>query len=254
MMLELVDRLDEVTSNCAVMSSYLASSDPDDSHFVRERIASGKCFMAIDVVGETYFFPSRFVGYKDNSRIKHENGDNKDGRLTNVAIEKLIAGSTLEASEALEEVFLHFCQRKNIVPFKVKRKYWNLRALHIDLGNDIRAFSEGLAAQKEITVFKRCAKLVAEVKAEREPICECCGFDFKRIYGNIGDGYTECHHMDPLYKRAGKNLPTSKDEVALLCANCHRMVHRTRDGYTIAEVKAEMERAKRSRAHEKARR
>lgn len=243
MMLELVDRLDEVTSNCAVMSSYLASSNPDDGRFVRDRIASGACFLAIDVAGEINFFPSRFVGYKDNSRIKHENGDNKDGRLTNVAIEKLIVGSKLEPSEPLEGSFLRFCQDYKIKAFQKSRKYWDLTSSRIELGNDITEFSEGLAIQREITVFKRCSKLVAEVKAKRDPVCECCAFDFQRVYGELGRGYIECHHLDPVSKRAGKNLPTTPADVALLCANCHRMVHRTRKGHTLAELRAEMKKA-----------
>jgi 5-methylcytosine-specific restriction enzyme A len=54
--------------------------------------------------------------------------------------------------------------------------------------------------------------------------CEACGFDFVRRYGDRGDGFIECHHTRPVSSmRPGEK--TKLNDLRLLCANCHRMVH-----------------------------
>jgi 5-methylcytosine-specific restriction protein A len=68
---------------------------------------------------------------------------------------------------------------------------------------------------------------IAQVKAEnngRLP-CEVCGFDFLRTYGELGRDYAQVHHLKPLADRA-KPSQTLLADLAVLCANCHVMVHR----------------------------
>lgn len=54
--------------------------------------------------------------------------------------------------------------------------------------------------------------------------CEVCGFNFMRKYGAHGDGYIEVHHVTPLHE--AQISETRLTDLALLCANCHRMSHR----------------------------
>lgn len=58
--------------------------------------------------------------------------------------------------------------------------------------------------------------------------CEVCDFDFAHIYGALGEGYIEVHHVTPLYVSGTRE--TKLDDLACLCANCHRMCHRSRPG------------------------
>ncbi|MFD8303176.1 HNH endonuclease [Streptomyces sp. NPDC059690] len=58
--------------------------------------------------------------------------------------------------------------------------------------------------------------------------CEVCDFDFARTYGGLGEGYIEVHHVTPLYISGTRE--TKLDDLACLCANCHRMCHRSRPG------------------------
>lgn len=59
--------------------------------------------------------------------------------------------------------------------------------------------------------------------------CEKCGFDFYEIYGNVGDGFIECHHkIDVIYYK--NNIVVKDSDFILVCSNCHRMLHR---GYKI---------------------
>jgi 5-methylcytosine-specific restriction endonuclease McrA len=58
-------------------------------------------------------------------------------------------------------------------------------------------------------------------------ICEvpACGFDFLKTYGALGKGYAQVHHLRPLsdYSGVGK---TRLEDLAIVCANCHAMIHR----------------------------
>jgi hypothetical protein len=58
-------------------------------------------------------------------------------------------------------------------------------------------------------------------------MCEACGLNSAGLPENIGDACFEVHHTRPLVDRTSPS-PTRLDELALLCANCHRMIHRTK--------------------------
>ena len=55
--------------------------------------------------------------------------------------------------------------------------------------------------------------------------CMSCGFNFEEFYGEIGKGFIEVHHVVPLAK-AGVRETDAENDLVVLCANCHRMVHR----------------------------
>jgi 5-methylcytosine-specific restriction enzyme A len=55
-------------------------------------------------------------------------------------------------------------------------------------------------------------------------ICEVCQFNFEEFYGDLGKGFIECHHVEPLHE-VGERSRTIRD-LALLCSNCHHMIHR----------------------------
>lgn len=57
--------------------------------------------------------------------------------------------------------------------------------------------------------------------------CEVCGFDFAVMYGSLGNGFAECHHTIPLpeMKTGHKTKP---EDFAIVCANYHRMIHRSK--------------------------
>jgi predicted HNH restriction endonuclease len=57
------------------------------------------------------------------------------------------------------------------------------------------------------------------------------------FYGEIGRGYIEVHHLIPL-PDAYEDRQTKLEEVAVICANCHRMIHRNgKKSLSINELK-----------------
>lgn len=66
-------------------------------------------------------------------------------------------------------------------------------------------------------------------------VCEACGFNFSDRYGESGAGLIEVHHTTPVHTlRAGET--TKLAELALLCANCHRVVHARKKWLTVQEL------------------
>lgn len=91
--------------------------------------------------------------------------------------------------------------------------------------------------------IERNSKTSKLVKKYRGYICEACGFDFIKIYGDIAynkqkEPYIEAHHLIPLSELPeGKSVKYSiENDFKVLCANCHKMVHRRNPPFTIEEI------------------
>jgi 5-methylcytosine-specific restriction protein A len=52
-----------------------------------------------------------------------------------------------------------------------------------------------------------------------------CGFDFKVRYGKLGEGFAHVHHLTPLADAPTDGRKVSLKELAVVCANCHAMIH-----------------------------
>ncbi|MCB0735121.1 MAG: HNH endonuclease [Flavobacteriales bacterium] len=55
-------------------------------------------------------------------------------------------------------------------------------------------------------------------------LCEVCDKDHYHFYGELGYQYIECHHKSPISEIVGE-VETTLDDLAVVCANCHRMLH-----------------------------
>jgi 5-methylcytosine-specific restriction protein A len=73
--------------------------------------------------------------------------------------------------------------------------------------------------------------------------CQACDLNFGRRYGQIGEGFIEAHHLKPI-GTLQEGVPIKYDvasEFAVLCANCHRMIHRTEDPSDLESFKKRIE-------------
>lgn len=73
-------------------------------------------------------------------------------------------------------------------------------------------------------------KKIADVMGRNNGLLICevphCGFDFHARYGELGTGFAEVHHKKPLSYAPRQGQRTRLSELAIVCANCHRMIHR----------------------------
>jgi len=55
--------------------------------------------------------------------------------------------------------------------------------------------------------------------------CQICKLKFEDLYGDIGHGFAEAHHIIPLSKLKGP-VDNRIEDLITVCSNCHRMLHR----------------------------
>lgn len=59
--------------------------------------------------------------------------------------------------------------------------------------------------------------------------CLVCGFNFENVYGDRGKDFIEIHHLRPLSTVREEVVIDPQTDLAPVCANCHRMIHRNKD-------------------------
>ena len=69
--------------------------------------------------------------------------------------------------------------------------------------------------------------------------CSVCNFDFEEFYGNIGASFCEIHHLRPLAD-SDSEVQTRLEDLAVVCPNCHRMIHRSRPFLTLKQLKSKI--------------
>jgi putative restriction endonuclease len=107
---------------------------------------------------------------------------------------------------------------------------------------DDKAFPEGAIKQRLHLARERNRTLVAAAKNTFKKqhggrlYCQVCAFDFNARYGPLGDDYIEAHHT-VLVSELTEGSTTRIDDLAMVCANCHRMLHRRRPWLRMEELR-----------------
>jgi 5-methylcytosine-specific restriction protein A len=105
-----------------------------------------------------------------------------------------------------------------------------LNLVNDDFDDEVISVKEGSVLYRLHKYRERNKSIVSKKKASSlkkngNIACEHCGFDFEKTYGKVGRGFIECHHKVAL-SELDVNRETSLDDLMLVCANCHRMLHR----------------------------
>jgi hypothetical protein len=111
-----------------------------------------------------------------------------------------------------------------------------------DMADDDEEFPEG----KELTELHKRKERNPEVvlKRKRKVLqktgkleCEVCRFDFVETYGDLGYGFAECHHIVRVSELTEESK-TKLSDLAIVCANCHRMLHKARPLISVSELRS----------------
>jgi 5-methylcytosine-specific restriction enzyme A len=111
-----------------------------------------------------------------------------------------------------------------------------------DIDEGIQEAEEGRLLTRKHFARERNRQLVESkrkqaMKSFGKLACEVCEFDFAIYYGSHGSGFIECHHIKPVATLvAGQK--THIDDLALVCANCHRMIHRSKPWLSVSALRA----------------
>lgn len=85
---------------------------------------------------------------------------------------------------------------------------------------------EGARVRVEVNRYERDPEVRLTAIQLHGTRCQVCHFSFEEIYGDLGKDYIEVHHLTPLSTHLGAHATDPRTDVAVLCANCHRMIHR----------------------------
>ena len=107
-----------------------------------------------------------------------------------------------------------------------------------------RSFEEG---RRRFVTHKRAERNQALVRAakaafkrrHRRLFCEACGFDFERHYGDRGREFIEAHHKK-MISTLEAPVNATIDDLAMVCPNCHRMLHRP-PWITVEQLREELQ-------------
>lgn len=161
------------------------------------------------------------------------------------------AGNGLEqGAKAEKEVWDQFASRKDRlreVANAIRNHFGTLPQNVNDESEDDGVTEGGIL----IAVHKRyernrsiiLKKKKAVLEKHRTLRCEVCDFDFSEVYGELGNDFAECHHTKPVSQMQPGDTTTAAD-LSIVCANCHRMLHRGREWMSIVALKKVFEKEK----------
>ena len=97
--------------------------------------------------------------------------------------------------------------------------------------------NEGKKTEVSQKVYVRSAKLrdaaIQHYFGDGPIYCHACKFNFEEVYGELGRGFIEIHHIKPIFDYddtdVEKTIKDALENVVPLCSNCHRMIHKRRN-------------------------
>lgn len=161
--MSVVTEVEQVTENIAELERGRAASSGVNAEEYRALIKRGTCFVPYASSKGLAFAPSRFLGYVGNKLTIHAQNPDRDGRITNAAISKIL-GSQPHSDASLERRYLAYCVQVGVQPsqagaFGVARKYWvtseSVDILEADATAEITRDPETTATEKQQLVKAR---------------------------------------------------------------------------------------------------
>lgn len=87
--------------------------------------------------------------------------------------------------------------------------------------------------------IERNSSISEKVKKNKGYHCEVCNFNFEEKYGDLGKKFIEAHHLKAISTLdMGETILNIENDFAVLCSNCHRMIHRLEDPSDLEKLKS----------------
>ena len=81
---------DDIIKNMKTLDKYLTKQIDPEYTYAIEKIKNGICFISVKQFDGSYrFYPSRFMGYQNNTMNKHEDNETRNGGTTNIYISSI---------------------------------------------------------------------------------------------------------------------------------------------------------------------
>ncbi len=118
----------ELMTTIKTVENYISSKTEPQYGFALDLIKKGVCFVALKSMHGYKFYPSRFIGYLNNTMDEHLNNDAKDGKETNPAISLILGGKPV-VNPTVNVEYEKYCEKLGFFArekgaFGVERKFW----------------------------------------------------------------------------------------------------------------------------------
>lgn len=97
---------------------------------------------------------------------------------------------------------------------------------------------EGAIRQVQVNAYERSATARRRCIDHYGLSCAACGFNFEKIYGDIGKEFIHVHHLVPIASIGEAYVLDPIRDLRPVCPNCHAMLHRTDPPLSIEELNA----------------
>jgi 5-methylcytosine-specific restriction protein A len=140
-----------------------------------------------------------------------------------------------EVTDQLESVWFDFLTTQEIRhnPFKETEK------------DEQKVYTEGTPNQVLVTKYERNPYARKTCIDHYGLTCYVCGFDFESKYGDLGKGFIHVHHLKQVAEIGKEYKIDPVKDLRPVCPNCHAMIHKRKEPYTIEELKEKMNKASR---------
>jgi predicted HNH restriction endonuclease len=112
---------------------------------------------------------------------------------------------------------------------------------------EVSTLYEGAVRQISVNDYERNPKARQLCIGHYGTRCRICDFDFKEMYGEIGEGLIHVHHLRQL-SDVGKEYEIDPvNDLCPVCPNCHTILHRRKPPYTFEEIRGFIDEQKKRR-------
>lgn len=96
---------------------------------------------------------------------------------------------------------------------------------------------EGASMKMVVNRYERNRNNRAACIAHYGDSCIVCNFNFGEIYGKLGQGVIEVHHLIMVSAMGGDYRVNPRTDLVPVCSNCHTMMHRRNPPLDVTELK-----------------
>lgn len=175
------------------------------------------------------------VLYSD--RIKENKKHNTPEKIVGNMVDWFSAEITKKSKASLP--WLNKYTRRKIV--HNGRKIWEYSFCEEKFANEIVEpnmikLTEGSVKQIIVNAYERNPRARAKCIAHYGSVCNCCGFDFLKAYGEIGQDFIHVHHLRLISDIGQEYRINPIDDLRPVCPNCHAMIHRRNPPFSLEAV------------------
>ncbi len=103
-----------------------------------------------------------------------------------------------------------------------------------------RQYSEGALKTIQVNAYERNIKARQECLKINGASCFVCGFNFEKVYGDIGKGYIHIHHKVDISCVGREYVVDPAKDMVPVCPNCHAMLHTSKPALDCEDLKERM--------------